>query len=115
MKPKVARLHLAALIAIACAFSTAFADDPTPSQAFSLTWTAPTQNEDGSPLTDLQGYYIYGGYSPDALLPLYYTAADTSSIVLGFGGPGPRYFAVAAVNVEGVESDMTATLSEPIQ
>ena len=27
----------------------------------SLSWTAPTQNEDGSPLTDLAGYKIYYG------------------------------------------------------
>ena len=29
-----------------------------------LSWTAPTQNKDGSPLTDLAGYRIYWGTTP---------------------------------------------------
>ena len=111
---KMARLHLAALIGIASVFSPAFADDTAQNQAFTLTWSAPTQNEDGTPLTDLLGYYIYAGDSPDAMLPLYYTNAADASVVLGAGGPGVRYFAVAAVNYDGVESEMTPILSEPV-
>lgn len=114
MKPRFARLRLATLVAVACTSCTAFADDPAPDQGFTLAWSAPSLNEDGSPLTDLQGYYIYVGDTPDALLPLYYTGAQNSSLVLGHGGPGLRYFAVSAVNVDGVESDMTAVVSEPV-
>ena len=29
-----------------------------------LSWTAPTQNDDGSPLTDLAGFKIYYGTAP---------------------------------------------------
>ena len=29
-----------------------------------LTWTAPTQNEDGTTLTDLDGYMIFWGTTP---------------------------------------------------
>lgn len=30
-------------------------------QVATLTWDAPTTNEDGTPLTDLAGYRLYGG------------------------------------------------------
>src|SRR5690606_32266329 len=33
--------------------------------AAELSWEAPTENEDGSPLTDLAGYKIYWGTQPD--------------------------------------------------
>lgn len=111
MKAKFAWLRFAALVGIVCAIPTAFAADAI--RTFTLTWTSPTQNEDGSPLTDLQGYYIYVGQSPEALLPLYYTVVP--SIVLGNTGFGPRYFAVSAVNTNGVESALTEVLSEPVE
>jgi hypothetical protein len=111
MKSKFARLRLAALVGIACTFSTALAADPY--RTFTLTWTSPTQNEDGSPLTDLQGFYIYVGQTPEALLPFYFTASQ--SVVLGQTGFGPRYFAVSAVNTSGVESSLTEVLSEPVE
>lgn len=38
---------------------SAFADTYT----VGLTWIAPTQNEDGTPLTDLDGYLLYRGPS----------------------------------------------------
>jgi hypothetical protein len=111
MRSKIAWLRLAALVGIACTFSTAFAADSY--RTFTLTWNSPTQNEDGSPLTDLQGYYIYVGQSPEALLPTYFTASQ--SVVLGQTGFGPRYFAVSAVNTSGVESALTQIMSEPVE
>ena len=53
------------------------------------------------------------GQTPDALLPLYFTASQ--SVVLGHTGFGQRYFAVSAVNTSGVESDLTEVLSEPVE
>jgi hypothetical protein len=109
MNAKFARLLLAAVVGIASAFSPVFAADP--SGTFTLAWTTPWQNEDGSPLTDLQGFYVYVGRTPDALLPIYFTAAP--SIVLGHSGSGrPYYFAVSAVNTSGVESALTDVVSE---
>jgi hypothetical protein len=109
MKSKVARLRLAALVGIACTFSTAFAADPY--QTFSLTWESPTANEDGSPLTDLQGYYVYVGLTPDTLLPLYFTSSAT--VVFGMA-TFPRYFAVTAINTSGLESVLSAVVSAPV-
>jgi hypothetical protein len=107
MKSKFARLRLAALVTVGCTFSTAFAEDQY--RLFRLTWEPSTQNEDGSPLTDLQGYYVYEGQTPDALSPRYFTGAQ--SILLGYWQSGARYFAVTAVNTSGVES----ALGQPVE
>lgn len=111
MKVKFAWLRLAALIGSACAFPTAFAADLN--VTFTLTWTSPTQNADGSPLTDLQGYYVYVGWSPEDMWPLCFTAEQ--SIVLNHRVPGPKYFAVAAINSSGVESALSEALSAPVE
>ena len=109
MNAKFARLLLAAVFGIGCTLSPVFAADP--SGTFTLAWTTPWQNEDGSPLTDLQGFYVYVGQTPDALLPMYFTIAP--SIVLGHSGSGRSYyFAVSAVNTSGVESAVTGVVSE---
>jgi hypothetical protein len=116
MKVQFARLHAAALAAIACASSAApCADDAWPLRTFTLAWAPPTQNIDGTALTDLQGYYIYVGDAPDAMLPLYYMTAASPTIVLGYNGPGLRYFAVSAVNWDGIESDRTDIIAEPLE
>jgi len=70
MNSKLAGLRLAALIAIACTSSTVLADDLWKYYEVRLSWSAPTQNADGTPLTDLQGYYIYAGDAPDAMIPM---------------------------------------------
>ena len=88
MTAKITGLRLAALMCMACLSSTAFADDSVQNQSFTLTWSEPTQNEDGTPLTDLLGYFVYAGDAQDAMLPLYYTNAGNASVVLGYGGPG---------------------------
>jgi hypothetical protein len=106
MNSKFARLRIAALVGIACAFSAAFAD----ARNVTLTWASPTQNVDGSPLTDLQGYYVYVGLRPDAMQPLYFTNA--SSAMFGLG-PVRLYFAVTAVNVSGLESILSAVVRLP--
>ncbi len=75
----------------------------TPATA-TLTWTAPTTNEDGSPLTDLAGYRIYYGRTP----PVYTNVIDTKSLATSYTftglSNGPWYFAVTAYNSAGIES-----------
>jgi hypothetical protein len=79
--------------------------------SLTLTWSAPTENTDGSALTDLAGYYIYFGNSPTAMTQqvsldsvgsLSYVFTDLSS--------GTWYFEVIAVNSAGVQS----AASEPV-
>jgi hypothetical protein len=73
-----------------------------------LSWSAPTQNVDGSTLRDLAGYRIYGGRSTETLVPF---AVVTDPGELGFrvGGlsSGTWYFGVSAVNSEGSESALS--------
>jgi hypothetical protein len=108
MKSKFARLRIAALVGIAC--TSACAADPF--RTLTLSWSFPTQNTDGSPLMDLQGYYVYVGLTPETLVPLFYTIAPNA--VVGTG-PVPRYFAVTAVNTSGFESDLSAIVSLPVE
>jgi hypothetical protein len=110
MNSKFARLRIAALFCLACTVSTAFAVDPD--RTVRLSWTSPTQNDDGSPLTDLQGYYIYVGLTPEALAIRYFTN-DPSALV--GTGPVPLYFAVTAVNTSGLESVLSEVVSLPVQ
>ena len=74
--------------------------------AVSLSWTAPTTRTDGSPLTDLAGYKIYYGrmsgiydYQIDINNPgiLTYVVENLVS--------GDWYFALAAYDLQGTESD----------
>jgi hypothetical protein len=112
MNSKLARLRLAALVAIACTASTVRADNVWKYYEVTLSWSVPTQNIDGSPLIDLQGYYIYAGDAPDAMIPMYYADVPHSSMVVGYWAAEPRYFAISAVNVDGVESTLTGPVAQ---
>jgi hypothetical protein len=79
-----------------------------------LSWVAPTQNTDGSALTNLSGYRIYYGTSAGSLtqsvdLP----SAGIQTYMLGNLSPGTWYFAVKAV-AGGVESDLSNVASKTI-
>src|SRR4051812_5090059 len=102
MNSQLARLRLAALAAIGCASSSVLAAD-LQYRTFTLSWSAPTKNVDGSPLADLQGYYIHVGDSPERMVPLYYKSVLTRSMVLTSPTSVVRYYAVSALNVDGIE------------
>ena len=77
----------------------------------SLAWDAPTTNSDGSPLTDLAGYYVYYGTasrvygSPvDAKNVTTYTLTDLT--------PGQTYFiAVTAYDTSQNQSQLSDEVS----
>ncbi len=81
-----------------------------------LSWQAPTQNEDGSPLTDLAGFKVYWGTSPGNY-PNTVTVDNPSVLtyVLSNLVPNTYYFVATAVNSQGEESApspmATATIS----
>jgi hypothetical protein len=78
-----------------------------------LSWTAPTQNSDGSKITDLAGYYIYYGTNPSALNQTIQvhdpgtTAYTLSSLKSGT----TYYFSVAAYTATGIRGGASATVS----
>lgn len=74
--------------------------------AVELTWTAPTENVDGSPLTDLAGYKIYWGTQPGELTNS--ITIDNPAVVtyvLENLVPATYYFVATAFNSVGAESD----------
>jgi hypothetical protein len=88
---------------------------PAPSGTASLSWTAPTQNTDGTVLTDLAGYRVYHGTSATALNEVVLVPGSTTvSYTFNQLTRGSHYFAVAAYNTAGTESAMSAVGSKTI-
>ncbi|GJM27351.1 MAG: hypothetical protein DHS20C16_37660 [Phycisphaerae bacterium] len=80
-----------------------------------LSWTAPTQNNDGSPLTDLAGYIIfYGPSSRNYTNELRIDNPGMTSVVVDGLAPGTYYFAAKAFNSASVESDYTGEVSKTL-
>jgi hypothetical protein len=84
------------------------------SQSTVLTWTPSTQNVDGTPLTDLLGYYVYEGESPDSLVLVGFTLSGSPTSVFNQLAPGIHYFAVSALNLEYVESALSPIVAATI-
>ena len=81
-----------------------------------LSWTAPTQNSDGSALTDLAGYKIYyaknsGSYDRSVVLD----NPGITTYVVEQLSPATYYFAATAFNSTGVESSYSAEIARTVQ
>ena len=80
-----------------------------------LSWVAPTQNTDGSTLTDLAGFRVYSGAATGSLTMQQQIANPATLTFTATGlSVGTRYFAVTAYNTAGVESARSATGSKTI-
>ncbi len=79
--------------------------EPISLGSVTLSWTAPTQNEDGTPLTDLDGYRIYWGTTP-GVYPNSVTIDNESvtTYVIDNLAPGTYEFVATSFNTSGVES-----------
>jgi hypothetical protein len=81
-----------------------------------VSWTPPTQNENGTPLTNLSSYKVFAANAaagvPSAT-PTTVTAPASSYVVSGLSA-GTWYFGVKAVNSAGVESVMSNIASKAI-
>lgn len=81
----------------------------------SLSWSAPTQNTDGTALTNLAGYDIYYGTSATAMTQkVTITTAGLQTYVISNLSSGKWYFEVIAVNSTGVESNPSGAVSMTI-
>jgi len=71
-----------------------------------VSWTIPTQNSDGSTLTDLSGYKIYYGASSTSLnnIVTISNQSITSYVIENLTNGITVYFAVVAYNSKGIES-----------
>jgi hypothetical protein len=70
-----------------------------------LSWTAPTTNTNGTPVTDLAGYHIYYGTNPGALdTVIDVPGAATTEYEISNLSSGTYYFAVTAYNSLGIDS-----------
>lgn len=80
-----------------------------------LSWVAPTQNADGTTLTDLAGYRVYYGTSPTALSQsVAINSAAATTYKLGPLAAGVWSFAMTAVNTAGRESERSATVAATV-
>jgi hypothetical protein len=80
-----------------------------------LTWNPPTQNTDGSPLTNLAGYRVYWGTSQNNLSnSTLLNNPGLASHVVDQLTPATWYFAVTAVNSSGVESTFSNLASKQV-
>ena len=80
-----------------------------------ISWTPPTTNADGSPLTNLRGYKIYYGTNSSNLTQvLDLPNPGISSGVVENLAPGTWYFAVTSYNSSNVESGRSNVTSKTI-
>lgn len=81
-----------------------------------LEWVAPTENTNGTPLTNLAGYQIYYGTSPTALT---HTVQIANPSIVSYEvtnlSPATWYFSVRAYTSASVESTASALASKTIQ
>jgi hypothetical protein len=80
-----------------------------------LDWTPPTENTDGTSLSDLAGYTVRYGKSPSELTQVIKVAnAGLSSLVVGELSTGTWYFAISSYNREGTESSNSGVVSTAV-
>jgi hypothetical protein len=86
------------------------------SRTATVSWDAPTTNNNGTPLTDLAGYRIYYGSSPENLShTVKITTVGLQTYVIDDLEAGTWYFAVRAVATNGTESTLSDIAAKTIQ
>ena len=70
-----------------------------------LSWTPPTEREDGSALTDLAGYVIYYGLASGEYTREVEVGAGLSSYMIEGLSDGTWFFVMTAKDSSGLESD----------
>jgi hypothetical protein len=84
----------------------------TPTVSAALSWTAPTENADGGPVTDLAGYRIYyGTNAADLTSKVDVSGAQSTTYVLKGLSNGRYYFAVVAFNSLGLDSGYSSLVN----
>jgi hypothetical protein len=77
-----------------------------------LSWQPPTENTDGTPLTDLSGYTIhYGTQSESYTSEIQIDNPGLTTYVVDNLSPGTYYFAVTASGADGFQSEYSPEVS----
>jgi hypothetical protein len=93
-------------------FAVTVTQAPIATSSATLDWTPPTENTDGSALTNLGGYTIYYGTSAANLTQsLKVTNPGLTVYTVTNLASGTWYFAVSSFNTSGVESPRTNVVS----
>lgn len=80
-----------------------------------ISWMPPTENTDGTALTDLAGYRIHYGTDPANLdLVAVIDSPGLTSYMIENLGPGRWYFGVTSVTSDGAESALSNLASKTI-
>jgi hypothetical protein len=98
--------------------STPVSSAPTSSATgdnVTLSWSAPTENTNGSALTNLAGYIIYYGTSASAMTQtIDINTVGMQTYVVDNLSAGNWYFQIVAVNSAGEHSSPSATVNASI-
>ena len=87
----------------------------TSSSTITLGWQPPTQNTDGTPITDLAGYKIhYGKSSASYDQTVTVSNAGLTRYVVDNLPSGTYYFAITAYNSKGMESPLSGEISTAV-
>jgi len=83
--------------------------------AVTITWLPSLVNDDGTPLTDLAGYYIYYGTDPNSLenVRTIHNMGISSHVIDGLI-PGQWHFAIKSFNTAGIESDLSGVIGAEV-
>lgn len=85
------------------------------SSAVTLNWTPPTENVDGTPITNLSGYDIhYGTASGDYTQTVAVASPGIATYVVDNLTPGTYYFSISAVESDGSESPLSSEVSATV-
>jgi hypothetical protein len=83
--------------------------------AVTLTWQPPTQNSNGTPLNNLDGYKLYYGQTAGSLSNVVEISnPSTTSYSVQNLAPGTYYFAVASFNSTGIQSSLSSEVSTTV-
>ncbi len=95
------------------AFAIDVEDKPVTQGDVTLSWAAPTENTDGSALTDLAGFVLVYGTSSSTLdRTVRFENPSVDSHVLQDLPAGTYYFAIRAYNTLGAESELSSIVSK---
>jgi hypothetical protein len=95
--------------------TTGTGSNPPSTGTATLDWTPPTENADGSVLTNLAGYTVYYGTSPTNLSQsVKITNPGLTAYTMTNLQPGTWYFAVTSYSASGAESARSGVVSTRI-